>query len=246
MKRPPRFPLFETLSKMSIELTEAEQKKAAPKDRLASIIPYMLQRAWGFARTLTTSQRINYDPEDTLSEIYEEMLLKDEKWNPELSSYMTFAHMMIDHLLIAIRDRSRTVHSPRNSGSRLAAYEAKRVLGELTGPTLATANAIQGTRTDPVGTQDYDSETGTAVLDSLCRAEEENVLAKAMLMGLSVLSPYEAAVVGSKWGLWGKEIRNITEIANDLGMSALEVRGVLNGSESKMKEKLAKMEHAIP
>jgi hypothetical protein len=93
-----------------------------------------------FADTLRPRDLANYDPEDVLTELYLALLLeKDHKWEPERGKYLTFAGTkVVENELHAIRDRSHTVHSPRNSSCRLKQYEPAQVGGTLSGRKAKT------------------------------------------------------------------------------------------------------------
>lgn len=71
-----------------------------------------MRKSLSFHRTLKAQNRVNFDPEDILAELYVAISLRDHKWTPDRGEYITFVGAIIDRELYAIGDRARTVESP--------------------------------------------------------------------------------------------------------------------------------------
>ena len=74
-----------------------------------------------FQDALNFRERVNFDPEDAISELWVVLAEKNDKWESERGKYITFAGVIVDRELCAIRERSRTVRSPKDSSYRIKA-----------------------------------------------------------------------------------------------------------------------------
>lgn len=239
-------PLCKQLIAAYRPLNPTEQAVATTDERIASVWPFMITRAAKFADSLKDRQRSNYDMEDVLTEIYLELRTKDSKFDASVATYVTFAATLADHLFVSIRDNSRTVHSPKNSGSRLHSYEESRAAGELTGKREATANKIRRTRCDFGGVEDQAKLECRSKPDMEAEdAEDRRMARNAVIAGLASLTPYEAAVTGGLAGLWGQPTMSVDAIVDAYGGCRDDVRDAIRSSKIKIRDHLLASGHTF-
>lgn len=227
-------------------MTPKEQAEANTEDRIASVWPFMIRKSASFVESLRDRQRSNYDLEDVLTEIYVELRTKDPRFNPEVATYITFSAYLVDHLFVALRDNSRTVHSPKNSGSRLNDYESSRVSGELTGKKAVTAQKIRRTRGDFGGVEDQAGVECRYKPDQEVEdAETRRTARNAVVSGLASLTPYEAAVTGGLAGLWGQPTMTVDELVDAHGGCRDDVRAAIRSSKIKIRDHLLDSGHTF-
>jgi hypothetical protein len=65
------------------------------------------------------------------------------------------------------------------------------------------------------------------------------------MRGIANLTPYEAAVTGSTFGLWGQATKDVDEIAEALGGGWEEVADAIKSSKAKIRRHLVECGHVF-
>lgn len=250
-----KFPLFAAYGGKHKFLSHKESIAATPAERIRSIWPFLFDRVMKFDKTLKPRERVNFDAEDTMLELYVTLLVKDSGWVPSKGKYITYAGTIVDRELCSIRDRSRTVESPRNSSGRMKEYLAEEEAGELTARRRITAAQIKGTNCIsqiPVAPGDALApwDSGGDPCESMTTAEKNAVLSEAVSSSIrKALTPYEASVVGKAFGLWGNTPKKTLGISWETAHDPIEVRRAKVSALWKIREYLASINHpavAVP
>lgn len=228
-----QYPVFQAFGDQFEFLDVESAVNATPEDRIKSIWPFIVRRVLHFHATLKARECANFDPEDTITELWVKLRMKDSDWIPERGKYITFAGTIIDRELCSIRDRSRTVESPRNSSCRQKEYNQGILEGTITQKRLKTANDIVRTNEGikpiiPSSGRRIDISQSDSSDPANIVAEQESVENSASMLrqALRCLEPAEAMVVGKLNGLWGKKTQTVHEIAWESGREESEVRSL--------------------
>jgi hypothetical protein len=230
-------------------LTHEEAIAATPEERIRSIWSFIVKLTKQFQSTLKPRDRVNFDAEDTMSELWIALRENDAEWNPERGRYITFAGTVIVRELCAIRDKARTVHSPRNSTCRMREYEEEEAEGTISARRRKTANDIRRT----VGEiQQFTRERaehgpeggGAGPLERALRSESAGRVSDAVKTAIrECLTADEAAVVGRLAGLWGREAQSVWRVSFETGRDQDEVRKVRARAWRKIRDHLADIGH---
>lgn len=244
-----RYPIFSAFGDKQEFLTHEEAVAADAQERIRSIWPFMKNRVTAFSKTLKPRERVNFDPEDILAELYVVMIEKDGDWIPERGRYITFAGTIIDRELCSIRDQSRTVESPRNSNCQMKKYRAEEEAGTLTDRCRRTAAQIERT-SDISQIAANPGEAGAigVIIDdpvlSLSRLEDLSRLSKSVSGAVrEALNPFESTVLGRFFGLWGGSPQSMWLIAWETGADISAVRKAKIRACSKMRDYLTAVGH---
>jgi hypothetical protein len=245
-----RYPIFYAYGDEH-EFLDAEAAAAAtPESRIQSIWPFIVKRVLSFQSTLKAIERANCDAEDTLTELWIALREKDRLWSPDRGKYITFAGVVIDRELCAIRDRARTVHSPRNSSCRLKEYRAEEADGTISARRRKTFDDIRRTSegiqpiVEPATTsartlgEDHDA-------DALTSQEERHESIDALKAAIKRLTAFEARVVGKMAGLWGQAPQSVWRIAWEAQRDPSEVRRAYSRAWRKIKVHLIEIDHPV-
>lgn len=228
-------------------LTHAQAIAATPQERIRSVWPFLVRTVLDFADTLRPRDRANFDPEDVITELYLTLLEKDDKWEPARGRYLTYAGKVVENELHAIRDRSHTVHSPRNSSCRLRQYEAADAAGALSGRRAKTYSDIR--RVTGGEHEMLAPEAAVAVApdtaDVVARRDHLRQVHAAVFAGVMTLALDEAATVGGAYGLWGRPEEPLALIAFKQRMSIDEVKKVKRRAQEKIRVRLLAMKHPL-
>jgi hypothetical protein len=221
-----------------LEFLSIEQAIAATVDeRIKSVWPFAVEKVLRFHKSLKPRERVNCDPEDILMDIFVMLRENDKHWEPGRGKYITYAGRLIGHELLAIRDRARTVQSPRNSTSRIKDYRTSEEDGTLSDRRRETFGQL--TRTvDSVKSMPSAEALGHIDEDHTEEVEEQDLgehemglLAKA----IKRLHPLESLVLGWSSGLWGSGYCTHQEIADRLRRDVEEVREIKAAAYAKIK-----------
>jgi DNA-directed RNA polymerase sigma subunit (sigma70/sigma32) len=221
-----------------IEFLAIEDAMNATVDqRIQSVWPFAVERVLQFHRSLKPREQVNCDPEDILTDLYLMLRENDHLWEPERGKYITYAGRLISHELLAIRDRARTVQSPRNSTSRIKDYKASEKDGSLSDRRRETYDQLTRTvdavksmpSTEAFGAIDEDHTEEVAAHD--LGEHELKLMAKAIRR----LSPVESFVLGWSSGLWGSGYCTHQEIADRLHRDVNDVREIKASAYAKIK-----------
>lgn len=240
-----RYPLCRMLGTMYVAIPADDQGQATFEQRYKSIIPFLIKKSNEFIkRRMSIRQEANYDLEDVMLEVWIELKEKDSKWTPDRGKYTTFAGTLAKHLFSAMDDCSRTVHSPRNSGSRLTGYESDRESGVLTSKKSTTSNRILRSRGEITDILDAEVIGRLDPSADAEQAERRRIMLDAVVRGIKILSPYEAAVAGNLYGLWGKPPLTVDETADVLDLMPSQVRMHGRSLKNKIRAILTDSGHA--
>ena len=220
-----KYPIFSAYGSEHEFLTPEAAIAATPEARIKSIWPFIVRRVIRFQESLKPRERANFDHEDTLAELWVALAEKDSEWTPERGKYITYAGVIIDRELCSIRDKARTVHSPRNSSCRLKEYRAEEQGGSITPRRAKTANDIRRT-TESVQAFSFtmDRPKGSDPVSMLSDGEATAEMLAALKLAIRVLPAFEANVIGRSAGLWGREPQSVYQIAWETGRDQTEVR----------------------
>lgn len=225
------YPIFFAYGDSHDFLSAEEARNATADERIKSIWPLLVRRVLDFQGTLRSRERVNFDPEDTITELWVVLKSKDAEWSPDRGKYVTFAGVIVDREFCSIRDRSRTVQSPRNSSCRLKEYKGEANGEILTSRRSKTANDILRTSDgiQKIGSdngREYDScnEYAEDALDGMSRSEATSDKHHALWEAIQRLTTREATTLGKVWGLLGHDVESIFNIALWSGRFPADVR----------------------
>ena len=239
-----RYPVLSAFGASPKRLTAEDEAIASFDDRIGSIWHFIAKKVLSFVETLRPRERANYDPEDLLMELFCKLQEKDGKWSPGRGRYITFAGAVIERELSSLRDKARTVISPRNATGRMKEYQAEADAGTITGRRDKTFQDIRRTvaPTEPVqfilGVASDPEPPAQAV-----ESEHGKLIRDAVVQSMRVLTLFEARVVGETHGLWGKPARTNAQIAERAGKTEGEVRRAKARANEKMRARLTEMNH---
>lgn len=172
----------------------------------------------GFQKGLSRSERINFDLEDTLMELWIALAERDDKYNPERGRYITFASSVIRHHLIAIKERAKTVHSPRNAVCRVKQYKQSINAGTISEARSKTYRDILRTNRSREALDCQQHPGGDTPDDEAAYRDITAIVTEAVSNELRHLKPTEAMAVGASIGLWGAEKQSARGVARRLGI----------------------------
>lgn len=246
-----RYPLFSAFGEEQEFLGPEESIEASTEARIVSIWPFLKRRASAFCKSLKPRERVNFDPEDVLLELWVALREKDEGWTPERGKYITYAGTIVDRELCSIRDRSRTVESPRNSSGRMKEYQSEEESGELTHRRRVTASQILRTNDiSPIASSL--NESGVLGVDkedpakALVEAERKQSISGTVSLAIrNALTPYESSVIGRIFGLWGESPKSTWRTAWETATDTADVRKAKNRALDKMRARLLSVDRPI-
>ncbi len=249
-----RYPTFFAYGSRQSFLDTESAIAATVEDRIRSVWPFIVRRAVWFSSTLKPRERVNFDPEDLVTELWATLAEKDALWSPAKGKYITFAGVVIDRALSAIRDKARTVHAPRNSSWRMKQYREEEAAGTLTDRRRRTAADIQRTSkvAGSIGSRGATDEDGCACepvtladpLAAFMRKETADVLRSGLREAMERLDPFDAHIVARLAGLGGVEAKTLQELATEVGREESEVRRADRRARLKIRKYLSSTRHA--
>jgi hypothetical protein len=243
-----RYPIFDAYGGKHEFLGIEEAAETTVEGRIKSIWPFIVSQVRLFSLTLNPRERVNYDPEDVLSEIWLTLAEKDHKWTPDRGKYITFAAVVIDHEFCSIRDKARTIHAPRNSSCRLKKYREEEADGSITGRRAKTAADIRrtGDGTKDLGHErNADRTSGSEPPAILAGAESRAASHDAMKLAIRCLTPFESLVLGRLMGLWGRPAASVWRISWETGRDQEEVRRAKERAVLKIRKHLRAIKHPV-
>lgn len=243
-----KYPVFDAYGGKHDFLDAGEAAGTTVEGRIRSIWPFIVRRVLAFSETLKPRERVNYDPEDVLTEIWLILAEKDALWTAERGKYITFAGIIIDRELCSIRDKARTVQAPRNSSCRMKKYREEEADGSITGRRAKTAADIRrtGDGTKDLGHErNADQVSGREPLAILAGAESRAESHDAIKSAIKRLSPFEALVVGRLSGLWGRPASSVWLISWETGRGQEEVRRAKDRAVLKIRKHLTAIKHPV-
>lgn len=208
-------------------LNDEAAATAATADRIRSVWPYLVSKVSAFQRRLKPHEKIAFDIEDTLAELFVKLAERDHKWTPERGKYLNFAAAIADRELAGIRDRASTVESPRNVFCRMKEYAKREAAGTLSERCKKTAADIARTRQGAAEIA-TGSVAETARVDDpvsvLLKHEERAELTEELSRALASLESDESDVLVRMAGLGGREPESAREVALTTGQTDVEVK----------------------
>lgn len=228
-----------------IEYLSHDEAIAAPVEaRIKSVWPFLVRQVLRFSETLRPRDRANYDPEDVLGELWVTLVEKDEKWEPTRGRYLTFAGRVVANELHAIRDRSHTVHSPKNTGCRIKQYEAEADEGGMSERRRKTyADILRVLGEQEAIADDPMSMSAPDTADVVERRERQGIARQAVKLAVDVLTPCESKTLGQAFGLFGQVEIPIEQIAEESGRRLDRVKKTKARAQAKLRERLEELGH---
>jgi len=222
--------------------------RANVEERMRAVWPFLVRQVLTFASTLKPRERVNFDVEDILSELWVKVAERSEKWSPERGKWVTFVGAVVDRELAGIRDRANTIQSPRNSSCRVKAYRKREADGTLTERCRKTAEDIArtsgGTSDLAVGSEAEGRRFGDPVL-TLTLEETRRETAEVLEKALAFLTPTQAEVLSRREGLRGHEPETESEVASVMGLSEDEVRHIRWQARAALRKRLIALKHPL-
>jgi RNA polymerase sigma factor (sigma-70 family) len=232
-----KYPMFYAFGEQQTFPTEEDLVNSDVHTRIRSIWPFAVQKVMKFHESLKPREQANTDPEDLLSDLYIMLVEKNGQWQPERGRYITYAGKLIVRELLAIRDRSRTIQSPRNATSRMKDYQACDENGTLTerrretyGQLSRTVENAKPMPSDGVAWR-VDDDHVEEVAERDLGEHELGLISKA----IRKLPPTESLVLGWASGLWGSGFCTHQEIADRLSRSVEDVRDIKASAYAKIR-----------
>jgi len=238
---PADYPVFFAFGRYHKFLSLDEARAATPEERITSIWPFVVKQATLFIASLHARELANFDADDILLEVWIELRQKDCKWDPAIGSYCSFAGKIIRHLFLRLRERSRTVESPRNTTCRLSEYQQLDEAGAAISPVRRKnwsdiSRTISGTAR--MGEQAPERASRGGPEEECLDAEHAFVFSDAVKQALAQLSPTAARVLGRLHGLWGNPVHTVAEVARELGKSPEQVRKIRDAANQCVRDYL--------
>lgn len=244
-----KYPIFGMFGANPKMLTFEQSLTATADQRIESVWRFLVRRALLFAEGMRGQELANFDVEDVLMELYVELREKDHKWEPARGRYITYAARLAQRHISGMKDRARTVQSPRNSSSRILEYQKEADAGTITQDRMRTFVDIARSKRAyaPVTWTDSTPELKKGVRPqndpSVEDRERERLDKDAITWGLMALTPFESKVLGMSNGLWGQPCLTTVEIAEKTGRSRDAVKKARDSAVQKVKERLLAMGH---
>ncbi|SIO37654.1 hypothetical protein SAMN05444166_4207 [Singulisphaera sp. GP187] len=247
-----RRPLFYAYGAEHEFLSTEKAASATPEERIRSIWPFLVRKVNEFAKTLKPRELVNFDHEDILSELWAAVAKRDHKWTPERGKYITFAAVIVDRELCSIRDRARTVQSPRNSSCRIKEYQAEAENGAISARRLKTMGDIM--RTGDGTTQIGPGSQGDAPVceerwvdpaQVLIGEESSASYREAIRSAFRSLSAIECLVMSRLNGLGGRPKQSVWKFAWMNSMDESEVRSIRSNATQKIRQHLTAIRHPV-
>lgn len=224
-------------------LTHEQMPTATADERIESVWPFLVKLAIGFHLRMKPGDKVNFDIEDVLSELYIKLKRSDDSWSPERGLYITFAASLSRRVMSSIRDRAHTVHSPRNSTCRLKRYKKQQSEGDLKPKkerTLADmVRVVEGAR--PI--TDASFCVAADIPEPLLQDEISEERKEGIAVALRQLDPAECLIVRALSGLWEGEALSVKDLAAKLNYSDPEIRRVYGEATDKMRAYIREIDH---
>lgn len=236
------FPLFIAFGERPAFLSAEDTAEATTEGRIKSIWAFLVRKALNFHRTLKPQEKVNFDLEDLLAELYVALAERDHKWSPDRGKYITFAGAIIDHELYAIRDKARTVESPRNASGRMKQYLREEEAGTITPRRLKTSRDIRrtGDCTAEIGPDRADLfSTNEEPASIVIRREDADDATEGLRIAIQQLAPDEAEVLVRLAGVFGRDRESMAAVALHLGHDLPSVRRIASRARRKVRKFLA-------
>lgn len=249
------YPIFEMFGPEPRRLTHEEAISATVERRIESVWLFLVRKTLQFVATLRGQEVANCDPEDILVELYIELQQKDGKWEPDRGRYITFVGRLVQRHLSDLRDKSRTVKSPRNSSSRMGDYQRELDAGTITAERLQTYRDIQRSTASYTLLSSRERGDGVSAMPELAAPagqgddeaiesrENGRISADAVTWGIMSLTPFEARVLGMSGGLWNQPSLTVGEIAEKTGRKREAVKKAKERAFAKVRQRLTDMGH---
>lgn len=218
---------------------------ATVEERIESVMPMIRSRSIRFVRSLSARKRANYGVDDTISQLWLALRVRDDKYRPADGDYVAFARRIIRNELCDILDRSGTVQAPRNHTDRLKEYQKESDAGTITPARAATFELVRRVSAGQPFRLAEDSDKGHDRRPDVVAEgnEEARHAVRVMVEAIGSLTPREARVIGMKYGLWGQPERTLGQIAAETGWKPGTVKNARRSAHEKIKARLLASGH---
>ena len=211
-------------------LTADEERTASLEQRLRSSWRFMIGGVIRFSATLKPREAAVFDVEDVAQAVAERLVEKDHLWDPDRGRYSTFVAAVMVNILVACRDRARTISGPTNAAARMAFYREKEADGSLTRDMRRTMVRLERAMEDVscLEIECQDPEVSDA---------EDPIDMVALRRAIRRLDdPLKAWILVRKEGLMGNDRMSYKEIARRVGISELEAKRIARHARNEIKE----------
>jgi hypothetical protein len=204
----------------------------------------MIDRVEKFYRLkLKPGERAVFDLDDIAQSIWIALREKDDRFDPSRGRYITFAARLVRHELCAIRESSRTVVSPRNTGCRLKEYATDEAAGTLTERKSATREAIRRSVASYDAIDGHDaSGRDRESSDEFCREEQIRIAREAVAIGYAALTAIEVLAVSR---LAKTNPPRISLIASETGIDTEILKAAHKSALDKIRRRLTEVGHIV-
>ena len=226
-------------------LSREESDVASFDERIASIWPFLARKVISFANRLKSRESSNFDCEDICQSLWITLKEKDGDWNREVGPYLPFAGKLIDRALLAIREKSHTVESPRNSSCRIRKFTEQEKAGPLSEKKAKTFKDTKRSECEigNIGAI-YHRIGGGERPDGIAeRNEGARDAIDAAKHGIMSLTSVEARVIGQTFGLWGQPMLSTSEVSEGMGCRRETLKRTKAKAIDKIRERLLAMGH---
>jgi RNA polymerase sigma factor (sigma-70 family) len=226
-------------------LDREEAIKATPEERIRSVWPFIANQAMLFERSLHPRERANFDAEDAAQELWIAIAERDHKWNPEKGDYISFVGSIIHNCLYTLRERSRSVQSPRNTSCRLNGYKEAELNGKLSQKQAKTRSDINRTISGimPINEVSANIPSSVDVDADVSTSEGRQIAIDAVKRAVESLPVVEAAIISKVNGLWGSERLTVPQIAAEMQKTPDQIRRAKNRAYSRIVAFLEETSH---
>jgi hypothetical protein len=229
---PKEYPVFVAFGRYHRFLSAEEARNATPEERIQSVWPAITRQVNQFVASLHQRELACFDPDDILLECWIELRQKDAKWVPEKGAYLSFSCKLVHHLFVRIRERARTVESPRNASCKLAESRTDEISGRLSRTRTKGMHDIDRTisGTIHIGIDIPDEPDERDPPSFWINKEESAVSSEGIRQVIEQLGPRKAMVLGRLFGLWGQPQCSVSELATELGKTTEQIRKLRNSA----------------
>jgi hypothetical protein len=230
----------------SVKLSRAQAGAATFEQRFASIARFVAGMVRKFHGSLSPEGHVSFELDDVFTDCWIELREKNTLYDNKASSYIVFASVLVSHLLLELRERSRCVRMPANASMVLKAYDRKDSESQLTKPQrilymqILASGRDHGPLRGGSDARGHAASTANRVCgphDELEREEHEAAETTRLARQLCKLTTLECVTLSASLGLWGNAKASHREVSLEYGFSEKFVKTVLRRARHKLKIK---------
>ena len=187
-------------------LTPEEAGSATPNERLESVWPFIVREATRFWNRLSAHEKPSVDLEDVIGELAIEVLQKDDKYDASKNyTYAAYVGTIIRNRLLGLRESLHIVSSPKNAACTLKHAARLSQQGLLPDRRRMTTTDIIRTMcpADPIESAMDTVDHAPTYVEGEVELHERMTTRGSIAKILGFLTPTEAYLIGSKYGIYG-------------------------------------------